>query len=131
MADVVVVDGKRGGRASARGEVVEITPLGAGSEVGRSCVVCEYKGKKVMFDCGIHPGMSGDASLPYFDEVDLVRETSLAARPAGCPPGRACRVAEARRAHAPYATACATRARPVWGRRGGRGGAPAGRPGGG
>lgn len=71
MADVVVVDGKRGGRASARGEVVEITPLGAGSEVGRSCVVCEYKGKKVMFDCGIHPGMSGDASLPYFDEVDL------------------------------------------------------------
>ena len=24
-----------------------------------------------MFDCGIHPGLSGMASLPFFDEVDL------------------------------------------------------------
>ena len=24
-----------------------------------------------MLDCGIHPGFSGEHSLPYFDEVDL------------------------------------------------------------
>lgn len=24
-----------------------------------------------MFDCGIHPGYSGMASLPYLDEIDL------------------------------------------------------------
>ncbi|XP_022864239.1 cleavage and polyadenylation specificity factor subunit 3-I-like [Olea europaea var. sylvestris] len=47
-----------------------ITPLGAGSEVGRSCVHMSYKGKIVMFDCGIHPAFSGMAALPYFDEID-------------------------------------------------------------
>lgn len=29
------------------------------------------RGKKVMLDCGIHPGFSGLASLPFLDEVDL------------------------------------------------------------
>ena len=24
-----------------------------------------------MFDCGVHPGLTGMASLPFFDEVDL------------------------------------------------------------
>ncbi|KAB1207081.1 Cleavage and polyadenylation specificity factor subunit 3-I [Morella rubra] len=47
-----------------------ITPLGAGNEVGRSCVYMSYKGKTVMFDCGIHPAYSGMAALPYFDEID-------------------------------------------------------------
>ncbi|MQL98849.1 hypothetical protein Taro_031564 [Colocasia esculenta] len=47
-----------------------ITPLGAGNEVGRSCVHLSYKGKTVMFDCGIHPAYSGMAALPYFDEID-------------------------------------------------------------
>jgi len=53
------------------GDTLEIMPLGAGSEVGRSCHLCTYKGKSVMFDCGVHPGYAGIASLPYFDEVDL------------------------------------------------------------
>ena len=52
-------------------DMLEIMPLGAGSEVGRSCVLAKYKGKSVMFDCGVHPGYAGIASLPYFDEVDL------------------------------------------------------------
>jgi len=47
-----------------------VTPLGAGNEVGRSCVYMTYKGKTVLFDCGIHPGYSGMAALPYFDEID-------------------------------------------------------------
>jgi len=28
--------------------MLKITPLGAGSEVGRSCIILEYKGKKIM-----------------------------------------------------------------------------------
>ncbi|GBG00584.1 cleavage and polyadenylation specificity factor subunit 3, partial [Raphidocelis subcapitata] len=51
--------------------VLKITPLGAGQEVGRSCIILEYMGKRVMLDCGIHPGFSGLASLPFLDEVDL------------------------------------------------------------
>ena len=58
-------------------DMLEIMPLGAGSEVGRSCVLAKYKGKSVMFDCGVHPGYAGIASLPYFDEVDLSEVDAL------------------------------------------------------
>jgi cleavage and polyadenylation specificity factor subunit 3 len=44
---------------------------GAGQEVGRSCILLEYKGKKVMLDFGIHPGRSGTNALPYIDSVDI------------------------------------------------------------
>ena len=57
--------------AGALSDTVEIMPLGAGSEVGRSCILLSYKGKNVLLDCGIHPGLSGIATLPYFDDVDL------------------------------------------------------------
>lgn len=56
--------------ATNDGDELIITPLGAGSEVGRSCVYMTYKGKNIMFDCGIHPAVSGMAALPYFDEID-------------------------------------------------------------
>ncbi|GLT86287.1 hypothetical protein SLE2022_044330 [Rubroshorea leprosula] len=52
------------------GDQLTITPLGAGNEVGRSCVYMSYKGKTVLFDCGIHLGYTGMAALPYFDEID-------------------------------------------------------------
>ena len=51
-------------------ETLTITPLGAGNEVGRSCIVLRFKGKTVMFDCGVHPAHTGLASLPFFDEID-------------------------------------------------------------
>eukprot|EP00890_Picochlorum_soloecismus_P004992 jgi/Picsp_1/5494/NSC_02853-R1_protein len=50
---------------------VSITPLGAGQEVGRSCIIVKYLDKTIMLDCGIHPGFSGHASLPFLDQVDL------------------------------------------------------------
>ncbi|CAD7705383.1 unnamed protein product, partial [Ostreobium quekettii] len=50
---------------------VQIMPLGAGQEVGRSCIIASYKGKTVMLDCGIHPGHEGLASLPLFDQLDI------------------------------------------------------------
>ena len=49
---------------------VEIMPLGSGNEVGRSAVLVKFKGKTVLFDCGIHPARSGLESLPFFDSVD-------------------------------------------------------------
>lgn len=52
------------------GDQLIVTPLGAGNEVGRSCVYMSYRGKTVLFDCGIHPAYSGMAALPYFDEID-------------------------------------------------------------
>ncbi|KAL9244623.1 hypothetical protein vseg_018384 [Gypsophila vaccaria] len=61
---------RRDSSATREGDQLIITPLGAGGEVGRSCVYMTYKGKTVMFDCGIHPGYSGMAALPYFDEID-------------------------------------------------------------
>jgi cleavage and polyadenylation specificity factor subunit 3 len=71
------VDGGSGGpgpaAASSAVDTLEVTPLGAGSEVGRSCILLSYKGKNVLLDCGIHPGLSGIASLPYFDDVDLAK----------------------------------------------------------
>jgi cleavage and polyadenylation specificity factor subunit 3 len=48
-------------------EPLEIMPLGSGTEVGRSCLLLKFKGKTVMFDCGVHPAMSGLQQLPFFD----------------------------------------------------------------
>ncbi|KAF3835834.1 hypothetical protein F7725_028392 [Dissostichus mawsoni] len=42
-----------------------IRPLGAGQEVGRSCIILEFKGRKIMLDCGIHPGLEGMDALPF------------------------------------------------------------------
>jgi len=47
-----------------------ITPLGAGGEVGRSCITIEFKGKKIMLDCGIHPAFKGFEALPFFDLIE-------------------------------------------------------------
>jgi cleavage and polyadenylation specificity factor subunit 3 len=52
------------------GDVLEITPLGAGCEVGRSCIYLQCKGRKIMLDCGQHPGREGIQSLPYFDVIN-------------------------------------------------------------
>ncbi|KAJ4961905.1 hypothetical protein NE237_021815 [Protea cynaroides] len=61
---------RRESSVTREGDQLIITPLGAGNEVGRSCVYMSYKGKTVLFDCGIHPAYSGMAALPYFDEID-------------------------------------------------------------
>lgn len=77
-----VASAPAGGRTTVEvdGDVLEITPLGAGAEVGRSCCIVRFRGKVVMFDCGIHPAHSGMSCLPYFDhinpaEVDLLLVT--------------------------------------------------------
>jgi len=49
---------------------LRITPLGSGQEVGRSCHLLEFKGKKVLLDFGIHPAMTGVSALPFVDSID-------------------------------------------------------------
>ncbi|KAJ7267614.1 beta-lactamase-like protein [Mycena haematopus] len=50
---------------------LNITLLGAGQEVGRSCCVLQYCGKTVVCDAGVQPALSGIASLPFIDELDF------------------------------------------------------------
>ena len=52
------------------GENLEIQPIGAGCEVGRSCIILKFQNKKIMLDCGVHPAYNGICSLPYFDLID-------------------------------------------------------------
>ena len=55
-------------------DILRIVPLGAGQEVGRSCVYLQYKGKTIMFDCGIHVAFQGQEALPMFDHIDHILE---------------------------------------------------------
>lgn len=52
---------------------VTIKPLGAGNEVGRSCIHVKYDDTELLLDCGVHPAHTGIASLPFLDLVDLSR----------------------------------------------------------
>lgn len=51
-------------------DLLVIKPLGSGQEVGRSCIVLEFKGKRILLDCGIHPGLNGLDCLPFVDSID-------------------------------------------------------------
>ncbi|CUV07592.1 unnamed protein product [Cryptosporidium hominis] len=69
--EVVLDSGMTEQTIDIEGETLYIQVLGAGCEVGRSCVVVSFKGRSVMFDCGIHPAFSGIGSLPVFDAIDV------------------------------------------------------------
>jgi hypothetical protein len=63
----------------ASSDRMTIMPLGGGQEVGRSCIVVQYRGATVMLDCGLHTQRKGLDALPFLDigvelgAVDLVR----------------------------------------------------------
>jgi cleavage and polyadenylation specificity factor subunit 3 len=46
-------------------DILKITPLGAGNEVGRSCILVEFKGKRILLDCGLHPAYTGLSAYFY------------------------------------------------------------------
>ena len=48
---------------------IKITPLGAGQDVGRSCVIVELNNKKIMFDCGMHMGYHDSRRFPDFSLI--------------------------------------------------------------
>ena len=47
-------------------ETIHLVPLGAGREVGRSCILLSMGGKNIILDCGIHMGYSDDRRFPDF-----------------------------------------------------------------
>uniref|UniRef100_A0A8D0BZ90 Integrator complex subunit 11 n=1 Tax=Salvator merianae TaxID=96440 RepID=A0A8D0BZ90_SALMN len=48
---------------------IKITPLGAGQDVGRSCILVSIAGKNVMLDCGMHMGYNDDRRFPDFSYI--------------------------------------------------------------
>jgi integrator complex subunit 11 len=48
---------------------IRILPLGAGQDVGRSCILITMGGKNIMLDCGLHMGFHDDVScfFPYLN----------------------------------------------------------------
>ena len=58
-------------------DLLEIVPLGSGQEVGRSCCLLKFRGRTVMFDCGVHPALSGLSQLPYFDYFAQSQENQV------------------------------------------------------
>ena len=49
---------------------VSILPLGAGCEVGRSCLILTINNKKIMLDCGLMINKEDTDSLPLFSHVN-------------------------------------------------------------
>lgn len=54
---------------------IKVTPLGAGQDVGRSCILVTLNGKNIMFDCGMHMGFQDYRKFPDFSYI--TREGTL------------------------------------------------------
>ena len=48
---------------------ITVTPLGAGQDVGRSCLLVAIGGKRIMLDCGMHMGYNDDRRFPDFSYI--------------------------------------------------------------
>ena len=49
---------------------IKVVPLGAGQDVGRSCIIVTLGGKNIMLDCGMHMGFNDDRRFPDFTYID-------------------------------------------------------------
>jgi integrator complex subunit 11 len=49
--------------------MIEITPLGAGQDVGRSCILLTIGNKNIMLDCGMHMGYDDARRFPDFSYI--------------------------------------------------------------
>ncbi|KAI5149999.1 cleavage and polyadenylation specificity factor subunit 3 [Enteropsectra breve] len=56
---------------------IVLKPLGAGNEVGRSCIHLKYGEKELLLDCGVHPAFTGVSALPFLDLVDLSKISAI------------------------------------------------------
>eukprot|EP01112_Ceratiomyxa_fruticulosa_P017307 TRINITY_DN5369_c0_g1_i1.p1 TRINITY_DN5369_c0_g1~~TRINITY_DN5369_c0_g1_i1.p1 ORF type:complete len:656 (-),score=124.00 TRINITY_DN5369_c0_g1_i1:17-1984(-) len=48
---------------------IQVVPLGAGQDVGRSCVIVTIGGKNIMFDCGMHMSYTDEKRFPDFSYI--------------------------------------------------------------
>lgn len=57
--------------------MIRVTPLGAGQDVGRSCLLLSFFGKNILLDCGMHMGYDDARRFPDFSYVsDTQKYTS-------------------------------------------------------
>eukprot|EP00158_Paraphelidium_tribonemae_P008487 Partr_v1_DN28588_c1_g1_i1_m73022 putative cleavage and polyadenylation specificity factor len=59
--------------------MIEITPLGAGQDVGRSCILASINDHNILLDCGMHMGYDDERRFPDFSFIssDGTRFTDL------------------------------------------------------
>lgn len=48
---------------------MRVVPLGAGQDVGRSCILVTVGSKNIMFDCGMHMGYNDERRFPDFKYI--------------------------------------------------------------
>ena len=48
---------------------IKIYPLGAGREVGRSCIIITINNYRIMLDCGVHMGYNDARKFPEFQRL--------------------------------------------------------------
>lgn len=49
---------------------IKVVPLGAGQDVGRSCILLTIGGRNIMLDCGMHMGFNDDRRFPDFTYIN-------------------------------------------------------------
>lgn len=49
---------------------IKVVPLGAGQDVGRSCILVSIGGKNIMLDCGMHMGYQDERRFPDFSYIN-------------------------------------------------------------
>lgn len=54
---------------------IKITPLGAGQDVGRSCILVSIGSQNIMLDCGMHMGYNDQRRFPDFSYITNNGET--------------------------------------------------------
>ncbi|KAG0572445.1 hypothetical protein KC19_VG095700 [Ceratodon purpureus] len=52
--------------------LIKCVPLGAGQDVGKSCVIVTVGGKNIMFDCGMHMGYQDERRYPDFSYISKI-----------------------------------------------------------
>ncbi|KAK9811374.1 hypothetical protein WJX72_002754 [[Myrmecia] bisecta] len=57
---------------------LKVLPLGAGQDVGRSCVLVSLGGKTIMFDCGMHMGYQDERRYPDFTYISRSKQYTQA-----------------------------------------------------
>ena len=48
---------------------MRLTDLNSGREIGANCLLAEFGGLRLMFDCGLHPKLDGRQALPRLDRL--------------------------------------------------------------
>lgn len=56
---------------------MHVIPLGAGQDIGKSCVLVSIQDKTIMFDCGMHMGYSDRRKFPDFGFLEKFTDFNM------------------------------------------------------